>query len=67
MFHSPIQFGRSGYRPIFHAEQINACPACSRSHWYVGRITAECAFCGSALPLAEASGTRHPAASRLPC
>jgi len=28
-----------------------ACPGCGRSHWYVGRGLAECAFCTTALPL----------------
>lgn len=34
------------YRPGLH------CPGCGRSHWHVGRVTAECAFCATALPLA---------------
>lgn len=29
------------------------CPGCSRSHWHVGRLSAECAFCATALPLEE--------------
>lgn len=28
-----------------------ACPGCGRHHWHVGRAYAECAFCGTALPL----------------
>lgn len=31
------------------------CPGCSRAHWHIGRIMAECAFCCTALPLAEAA------------
>jgi hypothetical protein len=38
----------AAYRPGTH------CPGCSHSNWLVGRITAECAFCGTALPRAEA-------------
>jgi hypothetical protein len=30
------------------------CPGCGRSNWHVGRATAECAFCATALPLPEA-------------
>jgi hypothetical protein len=26
-----------------------SCPGCHRSHWWVRRLTAECAFCGTAL------------------
>lgn len=29
------------------------CPGCGRSHWHVGRITAQCAFCATAIPLPE--------------
>jgi hypothetical protein len=42
-----------GYRILFHEGQANPCPGCGRSQWYVGRSSAECAFCGVALPLAE--------------
>lgn len=35
------------YRPL----ETNRCPRCHRSHWLVGRSTAECAFCATALPL----------------
>ena len=39
-----------GYAVLYRAPQ--ACPGCSRGHWHVGRISAECAWCGTALPLA---------------
>ncbi len=40
-----------GYSPIYHPGEVNRCPGCLRSQWLVGRSTAECAFCGTALPL----------------
>lgn len=40
--------------------EVNHCPACSRSHWHVGRQTAECAFCATALPLRDAEPTAMP-------
>jgi len=43
-----------GYQFLFHANECNRCPGCGRAQWYVGRLTAECVFCGTALPLAEA-------------
>lgn len=43
-----IQPAIATYRP----GSANHCPACARSHWLIGRATAECAFCGTALPLA---------------
>jgi hypothetical protein len=42
-----------GYRLLFRAQGTNSCPGCGRSHWHVGRTTAECAFCATALPIAE--------------
>ena len=41
-----------GYRPAFYPAGVNHCPCCARSHWHVGRRTAECAFCETVLPLA---------------
>ena len=35
-----------------------ACDA-DRTHWLIGRMSAECAFCATALPLAEASMRSH--------
>lgn len=44
-----------GYQVLFHADTLNRCPGCHGTNWLVGRITAECARCGTALPLAEAA------------
>lgn len=30
----------------------NLCPGCHGTHWHVGRTMAECATCGTALPIA---------------
>jgi hypothetical protein len=43
------------------AGETNHCPGCDRSHWIIGRSTAECAFCHTALPLADS----HQSAPRL--
>ncbi|MEM8827080.1 MAG: hypothetical protein AAF205_01070 [Pseudomonadota bacterium] len=42
-----------GYRISYRMDAVNYCPGCSRSQWYVGRLTAECAFCDTVLPLAR--------------
>ena len=42
-----------GYHALYRENEVNRCPGCGRSHWYVGRISAECGFCGTALPLAD--------------
>ena len=47
---------RRGYHVAYREDEVNRCPGCGRSHWHVGRLTAECAFCGTALPLTEALG-----------
>ena len=44
-----------GYHAVYRENQINHCPGCRGTHWYVCRMTAECGFCATALPLAESS------------
>lgn len=44
-----------GYLVVYRENEVNHCPGCGRSHWFVGRVSAECGFCGTALPLAEAT------------
>ena len=43
-----------GYHAVYHAGEANHCPGCGRTHWIIGRMSAECAFCSTALPLKEA-------------
>jgi ribosomal protein L37E len=43
-----------GHHVVYRAEETNRCPGCGRAQWHVGRQTAECAFCGTAIALAEA-------------
>ena len=42
-----------GYGFLFRPQVTNSCPGCGRSQWLVGRTTAECAFCATALPIAQ--------------
>ena len=44
-----------GYHAVYRTEEVNHCPGCGRVQWIVGRFSAECAYCSTALPLAEAS------------
>jgi hypothetical protein len=44
-----------GYHAVYREHEVNHCPGCGRTQWIVGRVSAECAFCATALPLAEAS------------
>jgi hypothetical protein len=43
-----------GHHVVYRTNESNRCPGCGRAQWYVGRITAECGFCGTAVALAEA-------------
>jgi hypothetical protein len=47
--HSPAM---RGYRVAYRDDEVNHCPGCGRSHWLIGRLLAECGFCGTAIPLA---------------
>lgn len=51
----PVDPANRGYHAVYRVKEINRCPACGRTHWLIGRVTAECAFCATALPLAETS------------
>jgi hypothetical protein len=46
---------KRGHHIVYRANAANHCPGCGRSHWYIGRVSAECGFCGTAVPLAETS------------
>jgi len=50
-----------GYHAVYREHDVNHCPGCGRTHWHIGRVSAECAFCTTALPLAEASMRSHNA------
>jgi hypothetical protein len=48
-----------GYHAVYREHEVNHCPGCGRTQWIIGRVSAECAFCATALPLAEASTRSH--------
>lgn len=53
-----------GHHIVYRTNASNHCPGCGRSHWYIGRVSAECGFCGTAIPLAEAG--RHETVTAAP-
>jgi hypothetical protein len=53
----PHDPSRRGYQLVYRPGEANQCPGCGRSHWHVGRISAECGFCGTALALADTGMT----------
>jgi hypothetical protein len=44
-----------GYHIVYREHETNYCPGCGHTHWYIGRLMAECAFCTTALPLESSS------------
>jgi hypothetical protein len=44
--------------PRYVEGEVNHCPGCGRSQWLIGRLSAECAFCSTAVPL-SVSHDRH--------
>jgi hypothetical protein len=54
-----------GLHSIYREHETNHCPGCGRSQWHIGRITAECAFCSTAIPL-EATFTKADAPLERP-
>ena len=51
---SGLDLSARGHHVVYRANESNRCPGCGRAQWYVGRMTAECGFCGTAVALAEA-------------
>lgn len=64
---TPLSTGRAGFDPavrgyhaVYHEDHVNHCPGCGRTHWILGRMLAECAFCATALPLSDSyQGQAH--------
>lgn len=55
-----LALAMQGFVPTYRESDANRCPACGMSQWLVGRITAQCAFCDTALPLEEGSRVGCP-------
>jgi hypothetical protein len=53
----PFNPNARGYHAVYRDGEVNHCPGCGRTHWLIGRLSAECAFCSTALPLKEAYHT----------
>ena len=65
----PLDPESRGFHIVYRLDAVNHCPGCGRTHWYIGRLSAECGFCATAIPLVE-PGTLGPAMhskNRRPC
>jgi hypothetical protein len=49
----PLDPDGRGFQFVYRLDTVNHCPACGRTHWHIGRFSAECGFCATALPLVE--------------
>lgn len=54
----PPPFAASRDRTALRPGEPTLCPGCGQSHWLIGRMTAECAVCATALPLFTGGGYR---------
>ena len=52
-----VDLRNRGYLVLYHEGEKTYCPGCGHSHWDIGRTMAECAFCTTALPIAQAGVT----------
>ena len=50
---TPPPFQPGGFRLAYREGTTNHCPACGQTQWYVGRISAQCAFCSTAMPFSH--------------
>ncbi len=49
----PEAIALRGNHVVFRPGETNRCPGCSGTHWQVGRVTAECFLCGTALAIVD--------------
>lgn len=47
---------RRGLIPLYYLGEANRCPGCMGRAWIVGRLSAECSGCGTALEFATSRG-----------
>ena len=66
MYDFGIRQPGSSYRIAYRSHETNHCPDCGKSQWMIGRMTAECAVCGTALPLVAGSSSGISALRRRP-
>lgn len=49
-----------GYHVLYRHGMTNPCPGCGRSQWIIGRRTAECCFCATAIELEDPAPSNRP-------
>lgn len=56
----PFSPALRGFHLVYRENEANYCPGCGRTHWIVGRTSAECASCSTALPLRQLETKSRP-------
>jgi hypothetical protein len=46
-----LNLNSRGYHAAYRDDEVNHCPGCGRTHWIIGRVSAECAFWSPAVAL----------------
>jgi len=46
----PTTYQPGGFRFGYRFGVTNYCPGCGQSQWHIGRSSAQCAFCATAMP-----------------
>ena len=46
-------YATRGYHAVYREREVNHCPSCGQTNWLIGRVSAECARCATAMPLSE--------------
>ena len=49
-----LPVAQRGYHVVYRGDGTDRCPGCDRQHFIIGRFSAECAFCGTAVMLPAA-------------
>lgn len=57
MYDFGLRQALTGYKITYREGEVNHCPGCGRSHWIMGRVSAECSVCGTALPYKNGSSS----------
>jgi len=50
-----LDFLSRPFRLVYRQNAVNHCPGCTHTNWMIGRMVAECGFCGTVLPLRDSS------------
>lgn len=53
----PYDASRRGYHIEYRGDGTDRCPGCGRQHFHIGRMSAECAFCQTAMSISGSTSS----------